>query len=278
MSKLLTIEEFGAGLLETGDLDPVYSLLHGSALTPSQKEAWCFAYWCFYHVGTASWILDGGGPAAYWERFMQAAINTGLAYPRGAERRHFRGDKCVLAAADYRRKWAENPAQPAREAEGNLLTVPTHADIMARVQNWPQFGPWIAFKVADMLERCLDCPVDFSGFDLHMYSTPVKGAVLLSEMKLWKTDAKDPKLAVVAAVDFLLDHFKGRTAPPDFRRPLGVQEAETILCKWKSHMGGHYHVGKDIAELRHALTKFDSPTTLALREVHAKLWPEEQAK
>lgn len=33
----------------------------------------------------------------------------------------------------------------------------------------------------------------------------------------------------------------------------GVQEAETVLCKYKSYRNGHYFVGKDTKEIRYAL-------------------------
>jgi len=42
-------------------------------------------------------------------------------------------------------------------------------------------------------------------------------------------------------------------APPWFDRPLNIQEAETILCKYKSHTHGHYPVGKDVAAVKKAL-------------------------
>jgi hypothetical protein len=43
-------------------------------------------------------------------------------------------------------------------------------------------------------------------------------------------------------------------APPRFERRINIQEIETILCKWKSHINGHYFVGKDIQEIRHGLS------------------------
>ena len=35
---------------------------------------------------------------------------------------------------------------------------------------------------------------------------------------------------------------------------MNVQEVETILCKWKSHMGGHYPLGNDLHEIREGMT------------------------
>jgi len=118
------------------------------------------------------------------------------------------------------------------------------------------FGPWIAFKVADMLEACLGWPVDFAGSEVFMFDTPREAALMV-----WRDRFKLPArarprvLSVVleGVVAWLLDEFKGAKAPPSFRRGLGLQEVETILCKWKSHVGGHYPLGNDTNEFRHGL-------------------------
>ena len=47
------------------------------------------------------------------------------------------------------------------------------------------------------------------------------------------------------------DH--GWFAPPEFDRLIDVQETETILCKWKSYLGGHYEIGKDTREIEERL-------------------------
>jgi hypothetical protein len=57
-----------------------------------------------------------------------------------------------------------------------------------------------------------------------------------------------------AIYDNLLGYFSNRKAPPRFDRPCGAAEVETILCKWKSTRGGRYFIGKDIQEVRHALS------------------------
>jgi hypothetical protein len=49
-------------------------------------------------------------------------------------------------------------------------------------------------------------------------------------------------------------HFHRFPAPPTNDRPCGVQEIETILCKFKASLGGSYWIGRDIHEVRKALT------------------------
>src|SRR5262245_42889310 len=94
----LSCYEFGRQLILTKDLDPVYVLLHHSKLGttfPAMLHRWLMAYWCFYHVGTASWITYEG--MGYWERMEQAASSKN--YPRSPERRHFRGQNAIKSVA-----------------------------------------------------------------------------------------------------------------------------------------------------------------------------------
>ena len=58
------------------------------------------------------------------------------------------------------------------------------------------------------------------------------------------------------AYDELIKALGTYQAPPQMDRPINIQEVETILCKWKSHLNGHYPTGNDIAEVRHGLVKY----------------------
>jgi hypothetical protein len=75
----LGVYEFGRRLVETNDLDPVYVLLWEAGMETRQLEAWLLAYWCFYDMGTASWIaesyFDRGTKAStsFWDRMDTAA-------------------------------------------------------------------------------------------------------------------------------------------------------------------------------------------------------------
>jgi hypothetical protein len=187
---------------------------------------------------------------AFWDCVKVAAknllfpdeIQTGLPHgrwPRGAERRHFRGEKCVEAVKQL--SWIT----PERLI-GDLLRPVRHQNtlraevVMGRIVMWPMFGPWIAFKAADMLERLFDAPIEFSD-DLVLYKEPRAALDLLPSEPLGNTQ-------------WLISHFsKAFLAPPNESRRCNVQEVETVLCKWKSHVNGHYWVGKDIHEIRAGL-------------------------
>lgn len=245
---ILPVKEFGMRLLDTGDLDPVYIGLTGAFLPTSQLERWLLAYWCFYHAGSACWLSEREGPD-FWAHLTLAAENatspprSNGRWPRSAERRHFRGEKCVEAVGWLHHLFGE-PEAPVR----SLRTACRADQVMALVQSWPQFGPWIGFKAADMMERCAGVPLEFPEDLGLIYREPREALDILAEHRaigdashVWSN---------------LLHFFCARAAPPAQVRPFracGVQEVETILCKWKSHWRGHYRVGKDIHEVREGL-------------------------
>ncbi|MDB5177565.1 MAG: hypothetical protein JWN75_1233 [Candidatus Saccharibacteria bacterium] len=244
------LKAFGARLIETGDLDPIYVALVGAQLDREQTKRWLLAYWMFYHAGFASYASEREG-SVFWAVIERAAYNltespVGGRWPRGTERRHFRGDKCVNAVG-----WFANQATP--EYFVDRLSMPsgmggyevlTHKAVIARATRWPQFGPWIAFKVADMLERCLGVPVAFSNEVALLYKEPAKCLDILYDVTATPTSDTYRDLEEWAM---------RMPAPPLLDRPCSHQEIETVLCKYKSHLGGHYEVGKDTKELREGL-------------------------
>lgn len=61
------------------------------------------------------------------------------------------------------------------------------------------------------------------------------------------------KFDVGEVVAYLEETFSDLLAPPLFDRPIGLQEVETVLCCWKSHMNGHYPLNNDIDEIQEGL-------------------------
>lgn len=237
----LDIATFGRELIKTRDLDPVYCLLY-----PHRKDDWIknwlLAYWCFYHVGTASWIADQSN---YWDAMMTAAASS--SYPRSSERRHFRAKNAVNSISWLSGRGVYNLFDP-------LYRCRTVGDVMKEVQTWVGFGPWISFKVADMLERLDLAKIEFNDGAMFLFDSPQEGARLM-----WKWNnpmAEIPSNVGPWAVDTLLGYVSMELAPPGRDRYVNAQEAETILCKWKSYLGGHYHVGEDIEACRAGLLKF----------------------
>lgn len=232
--------DFARALIDSGDLDPIYVMLHGSDLSWPALRRWCLAYWLFYHAGTASRLCTGpeGG---FWTRVVADLDN----WPRGNERRHYRG-----AAARQSVAWlAGRFAGPG--AALDTLASPAAVAVMATVRTWRGFGDWIAFKVADMLDRCLGLPLDWSGAESVLYREPRAGCALVAA----EHGLPDDPATVMA---FLLDRLGDLKAPPAFDRRLSLPEIETLLCKYKAHTNGRYPIGKDIREVRHALEAFPS--------------------
>jgi hypothetical protein len=257
----LSVEKFGEVLLSSGDLDPIYiALRNAHGFTPAQRKRFLVAYWLFYHAGFACWASDRIGEA-FWEALLDAAENdteapVGGRWPRGSERRHFRGEKAVKAVLELARQFPT----PERLVS-QLLFVPDgqtlpFSSVLKRAKALPQFGPWIAFKVGDMAERVLDVPVDFAENEVFMFDDPRKAALMVWREKLGLAPTAKPKNereAIRHVVAHLKEAFRFFDAPGGLQRPVGLQEVETILCKYKSHLSGHYPINNDIYEIRSGL-------------------------
>lgn len=249
MSNKIGVYEFGEKLLETKDLDPVYVLLWNARLSPSLLRRWLLAYWCFYHMGTSSWIASKRGDE-YWERFETAAGSKD--YPRATERRHFRGKNAAKSTEYLRSVGVEGLFKPFSGGDHSLKSV------MKYVQTWVGFGPWIAFKVADMLERLSLCPIVFDASGLTLFDSPQEGA-----KRLWNMEGdglppydSPPQNVAEWAVGRILEEVPPQKAPPGYERELGIQEAETILCKYNSYSKGRYKIGEDVEACRKGLLRF----------------------
>lgn len=290
----MTILTFGEELLSTGDLDPVYLAIQKAKLPEPILHRLCLAYWCFYSLGTASYIAEKGKtPAKFWDLMMLAAYNDqthkGIPteaeilsgkgtkpWPRGAERRHFRGANAVGPMSYLKERYKDASAAvlgmmgvPVAKAlkHFDLPSDMTFKTVSSAVQTHPGFGPWMAFKIADMGERVLGFGVDFSNCELGIYKDPRQGAAvaygeasisdpngLVAEWQQngepWKYPITDAELALtVAHYVKVFSKFK----PPGGGRKVNVQEVETIFCKYKSHLKGHYPLGKDTREVGHGL-------------------------
>src|SRR5690606_13153596 len=122
----LDIYEFGRHLLETGDLDPVYIALDRMEWSQvEQLGRWLVAYWAFYHCGVASWLSEHDRDS-FWDVMELAARNEdpappGGRWPRGSERRHFRGAQSLNAIAEWRQAYGDNPHEMVSWIAGGSL-------------------------------------------------------------------------------------------------------------------------------------------------------------
>jgi hypothetical protein len=162
----MTIYEFGYQLLLVNDLDPVYFL--PSALAGEELDRWLVGYWCFYDVGTALGISDTS--SSFWDAMYWAHCHG----KRGTERRHYRADNSAASIRALRAKYGDALAMVDK-----LRSLRSFQQAQQLIGDWVGFGPWATFKVADMVERCLGVPIDFSDCELDMYREPRKAAEMV---------------------------------------------------------------------------------------------------
>jgi hypothetical protein len=235
--------DFGVQLVQTEDLDPIYSALYNLDLSRAQLSRWLIAYWAFYHAGVASMLSEIEGCD-----FAQA-IAGGRSYPRGRERRHFRGKEPGSFAGSLLRVYGEIPEDMVDDLSNNK----TFRGAVREARSIPTFGPWVAFKVADMLERMGLGNVEPAGMEYDLlYWQPIEGATMAAE-DFWRR-GKTGVTTVPGVFNALCGEIKHLPAPPSGDRRCGFQEAETIFCKYKASRSSHYPVGNDIREIRKSLT------------------------
>lgn len=268
----LTPEVFGRRLIESGDLDPVYIALASVDWDEAQKKRWLVAYWLFYHPGFASYAAQQQSSLTFWGVLKKAAANVepsplGQRWPRASERRHFRGDKASAAVEQLRKDFPRPDILVDFVAKG----APDYAKVAAAVKSLPQMGDWIAFKVADMLDRCLGVKVIFDLAAVTMFDDPKKAALMVARRRLGMAEAarfKDEPAVIRSVVEHLIAEFKDLDAPPANDRQIDYQEVETVLCKYKSHVNGHYPVGKDCREIREGLSEWAEVSDAAREFLH----------
>lgn len=254
--------DFGRRLVTTHDLDPVYDALVGAPLTADTAARWCVAYWLYYHAGVASRAAERTG-RDFWA-YLLGIVATA---PRGVERRHFRGAKAVDALVWIGERFAGPEALVDWLFGPWAGAGPDFVAVRARATALPMFGPWIAWKLADMGERCLGRPVAFADDALGIYRDPRQGAALVATGD-WRAAVDDATVRrVVAALRAGLDDLR---APPHGDRAPNVQEVETVLCKYKSHVKGHYPLGKDSRDVAEALHGYGPVADLLLAALRAR--------
>ncbi len=275
----LSIEEFGKILLDTNDLDPIYVILHKLEADIQLKKRWMVGYWCFYHAGFASYLSQFEGQT-FWDEMLVAAKNEELSplggrWPRGKERRHFRGLQGIQAVRELSIRWAKPEYMVDYIANmetkeciiRNMCTPQPYHIVAKRAKEHRGFGDWISFKICDMLDRILGIKIDFDQAAVFMFDDPKKAALMVFENRNPSPSGLSDKEKIDSVVTYLTYYFKLFDAPPLGDRPVGLQEVETILCKWKSHMNNHYPVGNDLGEIKHGLQEWSSVSEVAKKLV-----------
>lgn len=240
--------DFSINLLKKFDLDPIYVILTNTTIPENVLKRWLLAYWCYYSAGTASHIAE---QPDFYAAMRQKFSGEGQ-YPRGHERRHFRGNDGWKAI-----EYLEQFGAPEKVVDHIYTGAMDYQSVAGRAMQFKLFGPWIAWKICDMGERVMCLDVDFSNTNLYMYKDPVQGAALYMYEDWQHPISKEEVGWVVEDILEVLGDMRvarqSFLAPPHLDRPLNIQEVETLLCKYKAHVKGHYPINFDLTEIRHGL-------------------------
>ena len=243
----LLFTDFSRNMVLSKDLDPVYVAAKHSLPDPDQRDRWLLAYGLFYHIGAASYFSEFQ-EERFWDLVAAAALNeqstpVGGRWPRASERRHFRGQFAVRCVEELRTR---HP-RPETFMEGMISHAPDVRAVRGYVESHTGFGGWASFKFADLVDRVVGRPVEFDT-DTAFYDTPIKGAHLLYRERFPESVEVSNQTAVSHAVEVMGAEMLGLMAPPFGDRPIALNELETCLCKFKSHIKGRYPIGKDLHE------------------------------
>jgi len=239
----MSYQDFGNDLLDTGDLDPVYVMLvdaeMAGVLHGKMFERFLLAYWCYYSCGVAARIAESS--------HFYKSMRLGLAekWPRGMERRYFYGKSALDLVNGL-----EDAGEPERIVD-DMCAHYRFKEVFDNVVKYKGFGPWMGWKIADMAERVLSYPVDFTDSEIGIYKDPVQGAAWIDYGDKHYPITMD-QLHVTC--DRMVGEFDNKLAPPWNDRPVNIQEVETILCKYKAHCYGFYPMGNDTIHVTKGLS------------------------
>lgn len=267
------VVEFGRILFESADLDPIYVALNVLNLDENYLSRWLVAYWLFYNAGFAAYAAEHSS-FAYWKVLSIAAANIeptpfGGRWPRGAERRHFRGVVAEKAVAMLSHRYSE----PEALLEYLLRGPKDVRAVMGRVQEHYLFGSWIAFKVADMLDAVWGEPIDQTDVSAFLYDTPRKSILTQWEEGLLPIKGADENSVLTEAMHWLRGELQDCRIPHKHQQPPDWFSLETVWCKHASHLSGHYPLYKDIREIAHGVVPWKEYSSIA--KAFAKALPRE---
>lgn len=261
----LEVVPFGKQLFASKDLDPIYPALIGVNLMREPLAKWLISYWLFYSAGGACWASELPRKE-FWKQLAVAAENAeptpfGGRWPRGSERRHFRGAVAVEAVKRLEKRYGNQPEGFLDYLCDGALDVKS---VVARAREHYLFGSWIAFKVADMLDAVWGASVVQDDLTVFLYDTPRQSIVEKWKAKEIPITATDESTALVKAMEWLRRELRESRIPHKPGQSPDWFSLETVWCKHLSHMHGHYPLGKDITEITHGLQDWKkfSPTAV----------------
>lgn len=272
----LGIVPFAQHLLRTGDLDPIYLALNKVQWPEAQKYRWLVAYCAFYHAGVACYMSELHGDM-FWAHMMWAAKNeeampppVAPRWPRGHERRHFRGEQAVKGIQDWQTRYPVPESMFLYIRYNEPGSTVAFGDVRARALEHRSVGEWLSFKMVDLVDACLGVEVDQSDLMNFMYDAPRKS--LLREWReqycwgpnVMPKDAAAERKVIEHMNRWLATELREFSIPHKPGQPLAPFELETVWCKHQSHLNGHYPLHNDIHEINAGLLPWLSTCDAAM--------------
>jgi len=230
-----TFEQYAMVDFAIGDNDPVYfAVVEANDLwgTPWASR-FCVAMMTYYHMGTAVTAADQEGKH-FWD-YLKSRFNEA---PRGAARRHFRGNNGLAGLASME-KYAAVPEIFFDKMPSSFLGIKDQCG-----KHLYGFGPYFWLKIADYMDRCLGFSIDYTGLDKHLSTEPARAAAQLH-----------PDMPIPMAFNAACNRIyrQNLLAPPTYNRLVGPAEVETALCDWSHAKKGTNWLGADLIVKRDAL-------------------------
>ncbi len=263
----MDVVDFGRRLFSTADLDPVYVSLLGAQFERPQLFRWLVAYIYFYHCGFACYASEREGKD-FWKLLYRAAKNTsetpvGGRWPRSAERRHFRGGMAERTVVALWEHYGTKPESMVKFIATGPMEV---RSVIDRAMAHPGCGPWIGFKIADMIDAVVGERVKQDDVSVFLYKTPRQSIlenIARGRVRIRESGSEDANLK--RAMYWLQDELADCRIPHRKNKRPDWFSLETVWCKHLSHMHGHYPMGKDIIEINHGLEPWQAASRTAKR-------------
>lgn len=249
------IISFGRHLFKSGDLDPIYLGLQQVEFDSRQLARWLIAYWTFYNAGFACYASAFEG-SAFWCVLEIAAENTtltpfGKRWPRGAERRHFRARAAIEAVQALKARYGVKPEDMLEMLCTGSLAV---GEVIKRALDHVGFGPWIGFKIADMLDAVwVPGQILQNDLSLFLYDTPRQSIDECYANDVLERLPRPNMDRYEYAMSWLEVQLRDCRVPHKPKSPPDWFSLETVWCKHLSHKHGFYHLYKDTDEIAHGL-------------------------
>ncbi len=222
---------FHEGMLISGDIDPVYPVLHATLgdLDEDQRVTGLLLYVAYYHLGSGLTAL---------EHFMAGTRleDLPMALPTGTERRGHRSHAQFRVHLQGLQRTLDHHGSFCRALQAKS-DDPAEAfeQVAANVQTIPGNGRWAGYKTAELLWKVGGWSLRAESLGLEGSSGPLAGLkMLVGPHPLLKVPGGAERLGrrVVRALD-----------RPELRA--WPEQVETALCDFHSMVQGRYYVGAD---------------------------------